>query len=135
MEVTGYIIDEYKRMFPRDIGHIKKIDRISECSIRVELDNDDVYIYNSVTKALTNYNSLCFDSSMTQEDWMWIFARRLSAKCQERGIRYDELADLTGMSERTIVRYMTGVAQPSAYNVTKIALALGCSASDIMPIS
>lgn len=135
MEVTDYIIDEYKRMFPRDIGHIKNITRFSECSIQVELDNDDVYIYNSVTKALTNYSSLCVNSDMTQGDWMRIFVRRLSAKCQERGIRYDELADLTGISERTILRYMSGVAQPSAYNITKIALALGCSSADIMPIN
>ena len=72
---------------------------------------------------------------MTEQEWRDEFAIRLRALSYQRK-RYNrkQLAEASGLSEKTIERYRRGERTPDAYTITKIAKALNCTPDELMPI-
>lgn len=68
-----------------------------------------------------------------EEAWRASFARRLRIKMREARMTQTDLSNKTGIALSTISRYLSnGEILPSAYNVLKLADALGCSTSDLI---
>lgn len=70
---------------------------------------------------------------MTDEQWTSEFAKKLRCKMDICGISQRELSKLSGVSEPTISRYLTGECPPKFLNVTKIAKALNASILELKP--
>lgn len=60
------------------------------------------------------------------------FARSFYELLAKSGMTQDDLACETDINSATISRYMNGEVTPSAFNVYKIARALGCSIEDLI---
>ena len=71
---------------------------------------------------------------MDQEEWMEEFSDRLECMMESVDITQTELSRLTGISDRTIRRYLDGDVIPSAYNVCLMAKVLGCYVNELIDI-
>lgn len=58
--------------------------------------------------------------------------KRIAALRRERGYGQDELAEMAGVHRVTLARYETGVIEPGAGAVARIADALGVSADELL---
>ena len=68
---------------------------------------------------------------MSEEIWRIIFSKRLKERLAVLDMKQIELAIATNMSESVISRLVNGWKTPSAYDLTVLARALGCSVSDL----
>ena len=68
---------------------------------------------------------------MSEEIWRIIFSKRLKERLAVLDMKQIELAIATNMSESVISRLVNGWKTPSAYDLSRIACALGCSVSDL----
>ena len=66
------------------------------------------------------------------EDFRVQLSRRLFEIFSLSGLSQDELAYKTGISAGSINYYLNGQVIPSAFNVAKLAYALGCSTDDLI---
>lgn len=71
---------------------------------------------------------------MTDQQWMQEFAKKLRYKMNARGVSQKELSQLSGVSEATISRYLTGEQPPKFLSVIKIAKALNASVLELKPL-
>ena len=71
---------------------------------------------------------------MTEQEWRKEFAHRLQV-LSYRKKRYNrkQLAEASGLSEKTIGRYRRGERTPDAISISKIARALDCSVDELIP--
>ena len=51
---------------------------------------------------------------------------------KKRGLTLERLADLVGVHINTLFRWESGVREPRASDIQKLALALGCSEADLL---
>lgn len=58
--------------------------------------------------------------------------KRIAALRRERGYSQDELAEMSQLHRVTLARYETGVLEPGAFALTRIADALGVSTDEIL---
>ena len=71
--------------------------------------------------------------SGSEEEWRREFSRRLSFEMYERGFDQTYLAEVSGISQTNISRYIHRKVTPSAYAVDRMARALGCYMDDLLP--
>ena len=69
----------------------------------------------------------------SEEEWRREFSRRLSFERYERGYDQTYLAEVSGISQTNISRYIHRKVTPSAYAVDRMARALGCYMDDLLP--
>lgn len=62
------------------------------------------------------------------------FARRLEQAMIEQNIYPTQLAKLSGVSRINIHNYISGTAQPTAFNIKRLAISLGKSADWLLGI-
>lgn len=62
------------------------------------------------------------------------FAKRLEWAMIEQKIYPSQLAKISGVSKVNIYNYTSGTAQPTAYNIKRLALALDMSADWLLGI-
>ena len=72
---------------------------------------------------------------MTEVEFIKYFGNSLSYELEDAWMNQRELADITGISETTISRYINGSQMPSLKNVVNIAKALDCSVLDLIDVS
>lgn len=60
------------------------------------------------------------------------FGKRLKARRESRGLSRPELAQLTGINVRVIESWEQGRREPGAFDVPKLADALGCGTDDLI---
>lgn len=97
--------------------------------ITIKLHDDTTVIYSEGSRGAKYIrpDSNRDDSSVdAEEQWRLDFAKKLH---KEMWCSRGRLSELTGISERTISKYLNGQATPSAYNIKKIAQVLRCSPS------
>lgn len=72
---------------------------------------------------------------MTEQEWKNEFAHRLQV-LSYRKKRYNkkELAEASGLSEKTIGRYRRAERVPDAISISKLAMALDCSVDELLPV-
>lgn len=60
---------------------------------------------------------------------------RLRQMRDKRGVSYSELAEISGVSRRQVIRYETGESQPTADSIARLAKALECSTDFLLGIT
>lgn len=72
---------------------------------------------------------------MTEQKWREEFGKRLlRLKYQAGKMSGRKLAEVSGISDDAISRYINGTRTPSAYNLVRLAKALNCSLDELLPI-
>ena len=71
---------------------------------------------------------------MTEQEWRKEFGHRLQQKSRGK-CRYlkVDLAEASGLSPKTVGRYMRGERVPDAINLRKLAKALNCTIDELLP--
>lgn len=70
--------------------------------------------------------------NLTEEEWRKEFGRRLKRIMWMKSVSQTELSERSGIGQTLISRYISGKANPSFYNVSKIARVLNCSIDEII---
>ena len=68
---------------------------------------------------------------MRETEWIRIFAGNLSEIIEESGYSQKEVADMTGIMQSTISKYINGRLMPSLKNVVNLAYALNCDVREL----
>ena len=63
---------------------------------------------------------------MSELEWIETFAGNLTEIIKESGYSQREVADMTGIMQSTISKYMNGKMMPSVKNIVNLSYALNC---------
>lgn len=69
---------------------------------------------------------------MTKEMWVDSFSESLRCHMRLAGMGQHELAELSGIPQSSISRYIQGTRMPSAMAILNMAYALDCRVSDLI---
>ena len=68
---------------------------------------------------------------MSELEWIETFAGNLTEIIKESGYSQREVADMTGIMQSTISKYMNGKMMPSVKNIVNLAYALNCDIREL----
>ena len=68
---------------------------------------------------------------MSELEWIETFAGNLTEIIKESGYSQREVADMTGIMQSTISKYMNGKMMPSVKNIVNLAYALNCDVREL----
>lgn len=69
---------------------------------------------------------------MSEREWLGVFARNLLQLMMDRMMTQKELAELSGLSEGTISKYIRNMQMPGPKALVNLAYALSCTLDDLM---
>lgn len=69
---------------------------------------------------------------MTEPEWLEEFGKSLAYSIMNAGTTQRELAKVTGLTEGTISKYVTGRQMPSARAIINISYALDCTTDSLI---
>lgn len=69
---------------------------------------------------------------MTEQDWRDEFGRNLASLLYEAGLTQKNLAEMSGITESDISRYIGGTQTPSATAIVNLAYVLRCDCDDLI---
>ena len=69
---------------------------------------------------------------MTEIEWLNSFANNLMRMLYECKLTQKDLADMTGLSEATISKYIRRQQMPGIKAIVNIAYAIGCNTDDLI---
>lgn len=129
------IFDEFCKTWPIAAKRVARWYPGNQFEIVVELEDGSVMLYDQIMKACWSANSLEeLNEKRTprnEAEWKKEFAIRLYRKMKINGFTQDDLAWEADISQASITKYVNGVATPSAYNLVKIARALGLTMEEL----
>lgn len=100
--------------------------------VAIKTIDGKLYIYNTSRHTMRNVPSTeRYGEYENEEEWRIEFRSNLRRKLASTDMTQEDLAKVTGISKTTISYYMQGRATPNAYNVFKLAKALGCSIEEL----
>lgn len=70
---------------------------------------------------------------MTESQWNQEFAKKLRYKMNAEEVDQKELAELSGVSETSVSRYLAGTQSPKMFAIVRMAKALSASIFELMP--
>lgn len=100
--------------------------------ITIRMSDGCKIFYNSMTDSIRTTREIDYQTVTSEPEWRKRFSTKMLYKLRESGVTQKDLAEMTGLSQAIITRYINGSSSPSGYNVLKIASALGCSASELI---
>lgn len=112
--------------------HILEVRMINHCEILFTMDSGERFIFNTTTTAIRripNNPRELNDDEFTKE-----FGLRFYSEMVNKNMSIHRLSKETGISERTIYRYINMESTPSFVNIHKLVRALDCEVSDLLPI-
>lgn len=124
-----YVSDNFERYFPTLARHACFYQDVTSDLLLVELDDGFTFIYDDMDHSINRMPDNKFH--MTESECRHIFAWRLRRVMKRRCVNQGTLADMTGIHEVTISRYMNGTSTPSFYAVDRIAKALDISMDEL----
>lgn len=69
---------------------------------------------------------------MTEQEWLKCFSEALIQRIGESGYSRKEVADMAGMTEGALSKYVRGLQIPKSTAVLNLAYALECDVADLM---
>ena len=127
------IYEEFKRQRPTMVKNVDSWEPgFDEFTIIVIYKDGSKDIYDSVLKTTKYIPSTYYDTEEPIYDfkrWKREFGTRLYRTICIKGMPQWRLAEICGVSEGTISRYINGVISPSAYMLYRLAKALNVSES------
>lgn len=91
------------------------------------------YDYLSKTTGMVKLAEGVLGRAIAEEDWRSEFGYRLARRMRLKAISQADLAAEAGISTVTLSRYLNGRATPTGYVLFRLAMALGCSMSELSP--
>lgn len=118
---------------PKEIEEIKYTGRNE---LTVVLKNGDVIKQDIINNQHLHYVSRPYpdEEFLDERQHQSEFAYALDIRLRWKFMSQKDLSDMTGISESTICRYLSGKSMPSSYNLAKIARALDCSIEELIYI-
>lgn len=130
------IFDEFKKTYPSMSKNVSNWYPTGHLEITVKLNDGTKLIFDYMTKKsqVIPYEQAMAERKKIMDEYEWReeFSQRLFDILYEVGMTQKELAEKTGIDERTIRLYKHGDRTPSAYIVYKMAMVLGCNPSELV---
>lgn len=123
-----YVLRDFRLYFPYLANQIVRERWVGPRTVIFDLEDGSVIRYNhslNAIRVLKEYDG-------TEEEWRKEFSRRLYETMADRAIGQDLLAEKTGISQKSISKYLHCEAVPSAYVASKLAKALECTPNDLI---
>jgi len=70
---------------------------------------------------------------LNRSEWAAAFGQLIAARRTARGLTLSELGSMLGSHRQTVWRWEHGEQLPDAYDLCRIAEALGCSVKSLLP--
>lgn len=71
-------------------------------------------------------------NEMSEMEWLYEFSNNLARMMYESKLTQRDLADMTGLSEPTISKYLNRQQMPGVKAVLNMAYAFGCNTDDLI---
>ena len=123
---SEYLFGEMKLYYPWLAVDAEKYVVCGPMQLLVTMKNGKRYIYDNHDRTFE------YVREMTEGIWKYRFGRRLCRKMEFAGLGREALSERTGISRGMISNYLNGKALPNAYNLEKLAQALGCTIDDLL---
>lgn len=126
--------EDFKEQFPLVAQQVVEYTVSDRMELTLWLTERRKAIYNCLTHSIRYMKCRqgCDEEPVpNEEDWKRDFATMLGKKMRSNNVSQKELAELTGISQQLLSKYMNAKAAPGAYNLMLISNALGCSASEL----
>lgn len=104
-----------------------------EITVKMEDGSRMRYDYLSKTTGTVKLPEGVVGRAIVEEDWRSEFGYRLARRMRLKAISQADLANEVGISTVTLSRYLNGRATPTGYVLFRLAMALGCSMSELSP--
>jgi hypothetical protein len=104
-----------------------------EVTVKMEDGSRFRYDYLSKTSSLVKLAEGVSGRDITEEEWRAEFGYRLARRMRLKAISQVDLAEEADISVVTLSRYLNGRATPTGYALFRLAMALGCSMSELSP--
>ena len=127
--MSKYTVAKFERYFPTLAEHACFYTDVAPDLLHVELDDGFNFMYDDMDNSITRMPDHPYH--MTEAECRYIFAWRLRRVMRRKCVNQGTLADMTGIHEVTISRYMNGTSTPSFYVVDRIAKALDISMDEL----
>ena len=125
------LLEDFRSMCPWAANTVKRYWISGHMEITAELKDGSAIKYDGVLRAFRwaeNLEKLAAISRPRNEsEWRQQFCLRLWHMMLSKGMTQQDLSIDTGISIGSINQYINGNVVPNAYNVIKIAKALGCT--------
>lgn len=126
-----FIYESFQTHYPAFAKEAIEWSPFSKYEILVELSDGKKMIYNDPFRTIRRLNHSTHDDERmhTKE-----FSLRLKVIIREAGMTLEELENKSGITRRTLQKYLNASSKPSFYNATRLADALGCTVIDFLCI-
>lgn len=127
------MFEDFKDNFPMMAERAVEYGLTDRMEITIWFEDGKKAIYNYFRKTVrTLHCQRSYDDNHpSEEDWKKDFATILKKRMESRNVKQKELSEYTGISQQLVSRYLNGKSVPSAYNLTILAKALGCSPTEL----
>ena len=127
--MDNYMVSNFELYFPCIAQNMTQYYETDRGELVVKLKNGETLLYDDIDRTIRTLPRN--GNSMSEEECLTEFGKRLHKIMYRKGVTQEELSFLTGITQTTISKYITGRACPSFYRVDKIAKALDCSIDDL----
>lgn len=117
---------EFAKHFPKMAEQIREIKHIGMWILEIQYEDGSRGVYDGVLHTF-KYVPKHGYGDLTEHRWNMELGNKINRTMLMRGYRLYELAEKSGISERTLSNIMNGHNTTSTYNLKKIAKALGVS--------
>lgn len=120
------LVTEFKKHFPSLADNIKEITNLGLWMLEIHYHDGSRGVYDGVLHTF-KYVPKHGYGDLTEHRWNMELGVKINRTMLMRGYRLYELAERSGISERTLSNIMNGRNTTSTYNLKKIAKALSVS--------
>ena len=120
-----YVFTNFNHYFPAIAKKLESYWYVGEYTINIRLNDGSHICYDDVSKTIRSLPH--DDMEMSEEECRREFGEGLRIVLREKNMTVLELANITGIPEATLSRYINGRMTPTFSKVDKIAKALNCS--------
>ena len=122
--MQDYLLDRFELWFPSIFRSCERFLLLNQWEILGETADGRVWIYDDFDNAIRAVRRY---EDMDEASYRFEYSMKLRRALLHSRMTQLELSEATGISERTISRYITGASTPSLYHADKIAKAVDSS--------
>ena len=130
MSIDRYdlIFTQYKLGNRYESNNVESWEPYGKHQIKLHMKNGQEMLYHELTKTTRTL----FENDHSDAAIMREFSGNLRTRMKESGMNQQDLAIVTGLSQRAISSYICNNSTPSLTAAVRIADALGCSVYDLI---
>lgn len=125
-----YMFKDFKLYYPEDSHGVVSYESFDRLQLMINLEDGRKLLYDYRQKWIRYIRPE--KDQMTEEKFKFEFSQRLQEKMEIKAYGQSYLAEISGVSQATINKYINCRVTPSLYNVRKLAKALSCSVDELL---